>query len=77
MKPIVVKPIELSWGMVHVEVDFARSIMKKHQKLFGLTGLLVLLAVCLISCLLPLAWLRNASRGKIEKTQAPENHLKG
>ena len=38
---------------------------------------LVLLAVCLIPCLLPLAWLRNARRGKIEKTQAPENHLEG
>ena len=36
---------------------------------------LLLLAACLIPCLLPLAWLRNAARSKAKP--APENDMEG
>jgi hypothetical protein len=34
---------------------------------------LLLLAACLVACLLPLAWLRNAGRGAAKQTPAPES----
>ena len=37
----------------------------------------LLLAVCLIPCLVPLVWLRNASRGKATPAPAPENDREG
>ena len=38
---------------------------------------LLLLVVCLVPCLLPLVWLRNARRGEATKTQVPENDREG
>ncbi len=64
----------LNWQFVAgvLAVLVALAVCAKLPTLGILAGAapLVLLAVCLIPCLLPLAWLRNASRGKIEKTQA-------
>jgi hypothetical protein len=46
-------------------------------KIFAGAAPLLLLAVCLVPCLLPLAWLRNARRGEATKAQVPEDDREG
>ena len=67
----------LNWQFVAVglAVLVALALCAKLPTLgiFAGAAPLLLLAVCLIACLLPLAWLRNAGGGKAKQAQVPEN----
>jgi hypothetical protein len=71
----------LNWQFVAgvLAVLFALALCAKLPTLGILVGAapLVLLAVCLIPCLLSLAWLRNARRGKIMNAHVSEHDIKG
>ena len=67
----------LDWKFVAggLAVLTALALCAKLPTLSILAGFapIVLLAACLIPCLLPLAWLRNAARGKAKRAQALES----
>jgi hypothetical protein len=71
----------LNWQFVAggLAVLIALAICAKLPTLgiFAGSAPLLLLALCLIPCLLPLAWLRNAVRGKAKQAPVPENDREG
>lgn len=62
-------------GAVAVLITLAVCAKLPTLSIFAGAAPLLLLAVCLIPCLLQLAWLRNARCG--EAKQAPENNFEG
>ena len=67
----------LNWqfvaGGLAVLVALALCAKLPTLGIFAGAAPLLLLAVCLIPCLLPLAWLRNTGGGKAKQAQVPEN----
>ncbi len=64
-------------GGVAVLVALAVCTKLPTLSIFAGAAPLLLLVVCLVPCLLPLVWLRNARRGEATQAPASENDLEG
>ena len=71
----------LNWqfvaGGLAVLVALALCAKLPTLGIFAGAAPVLLLVVYLIACLLPLAWLRNAGRGKVKQAHVPENDSEG
>jgi hypothetical protein len=71
----------LDWKFVAggVAMLVALAVCAKLPTLSIFAGVapLLLLAVCLVPCLLPLVWLRNTRRGEATTAQMPESDREG
>jgi len=64
-------------GGLAVLVALAVGAKLPTLSIFAGVAPLLLLAVCLVPCLLPLVWLRTARRDEATKAQMPESDREG